>query len=1375
MHKRTYSIRAGFEYQDLYSAVKILELIEAREYATQFQLESDEVHHVDDLVIYPPDRAPTAYQIKFHVDQAHADSFASLAKRPTAESKSLLEKLHTGWRELTKDGEAPGTVIFVSSNPGAREKYDLASAIDTANGKLNAAVFSASDFASKTHLWAQRLSLPLDAVQRFAENLVFTLGRYSRDDLNQEVAHLLERLRLPHDKDAVTLLTSLVGYFATDVQGRTTPQHFIQKLAEYPHFREACEQQFSELLAKSAEPASALRVAAVCLEYLPAYVGSDCACLEEPIPLTEYRSNGLTRPGLADVLQDARARWSSDYLSWQRRRILGILQAMIPVKPDVLVFPRFALPLDLLPDVVAWSQANECNVVVGGHSLVLTTDALSRYHRDLTICLDGHLPDNVLKQAPDLVIDAVIRFDRASRFTLSRCTGPYAKTEDIYTPARLCMLRTRRGLVSCVLIPSASALDDLLRGQKETPELIVCATTLHADVIGAKLAAAPPLHNTPAVICGMPTIKRPRIFVLGAKDPPVSQANEWEGIVVADFTYQRSAAQRWHAEVVVSEQIPIVYAASSPDPTASTKSIWRGKPGSRIDATRASRTSNCPVILDAPDPDSFFVARARYAEELLRQRLAAMTTEQITECTGSLEALSEFLREHAGVAIALPHVPAIFSQDAKTPAFVDRATELNDLSRFVEGSGHEVLLLLYGPPGIGKRAILADVQRKDPARDKWIWFRCVPDSPLPEVLGHMLVRFGSTCPEQVELSPGTYSSVVDALHATGACVLVLEDAQHLPLSQDAKYHADLLAFLSTLSQRTGPGQPRLILLSEWKGHLQFSYRHKLNEVHIGSLDDPYVVQLLRELLTRRPPQGAPPTAADLERLAIKLHGHPKLAEIAAALLEHNSTDDIVRTLYSRQEVRQFVLNRLLGKTTLSRVEREVMSLAAVFRISVDQRAFTPVAGAQSRVILQELADRFLVEQDRSRVMLHPLLAEHFRSELSPDELRRLHETAFRYFSGLYRTGSITFDGRLEHVYHAVHCGQHLDSDAYKHATGPVRTSMIEALRDREWERVLQCTDTLLGIWTSDSVARVARAVALDATGRYDQAQQYVDSVTDLDRSNLWVAIELARSRIRRRDFNSAEGILTEVEQRFGSDGRIQVAWAQLFETKGLIDEAVERCSAVLANPSRYYREAFYASLILRHANKLDVLVRLIEEHWKEPVSHPGLFRVYAYGCVVTGYAPSEGLSDLHDLWRGNPNDGRALADYATALAHVGRTQDAENLFKKGVTLRGPRRDGRLAVMEEYALFLSQRGRYSEAHAMFREVLRARQHDLHVYRRFAKSLMRNAAAAKAHRDMPGESACNDEAVRVLKKLLEIAPEDRWAQDELYRAERHNYID
>src|SRR6202022_4589744 len=108
---------------DLYCAYQLFQYILNNQLDARFDIESDQVAHVDDLFTRPTPDAIEGHQVKFHVDQDHVESFESLTERKTSKSTSLLQKLYKAWKTIISSGCSECRLVFVSSNPAERGRY----------------------------------------------------------------------------------------------------------------------------------------------------------------------------------------------------------------------------------------------------------------------------------------------------------------------------------------------------------------------------------------------------------------------------------------------------------------------------------------------------------------------------------------------------------------------------------------------------------------------------------------------------------------------------------------------------------------------------------------------------------------------------------------------------------------------------------------------------------------------------------------------------------------------------------------------------------------------------------------------------------------------------------------------------------------------------------------------------------------------------------------------------------------------------------------------------------------------------------------------------------------------------------------------------
>ena len=237
--------------------------------------------------------------------------------------------------------------------------------------------------------------------------------------------------------------------------------------------------------------------------------------------------------------------------------------------------------------------------------------------------------------------------------------------------------------------------------------------------------------------------------------------------------------------------------------------------------------------------------------------------------------------------------------------------------------------------------------------------------------------------------------------------------------------------------------------------------------------------------------------------------------------------------------------------------------------------------------------------------------------------------------------------------------------------------------------------------------------------------------------NLWFAIEFVKNRIRRRDFDGAERTLATISQRYSGLPQVILAEAQLYERRGETDKAVDACEKVLLSEAVTEHEAFLAGLILRDANRLDILAERVEPMYADGVRNDGLLRLYGLACVLTNYDPQEGLAILSQLWDASPSDGFVVADYAVVLWVAGRITDANAVLTRGLDDVPQRAKGRRPLLETKAESLERDERYAEAFGVYRDLVSSWPTYLHLQRKFASCLLAAASHFHAQQDAPHE--------------------------------------
>lgn len=1366
MAKRTYSIRRGFEYQDTFCAIKLMRAMKDGLWDARFMIESNEVEYIDDFVFQSPGASPVGHQIKFQVTQGSYHTFDTFLTRRTSKSQSLLEKLYAGWNDCQDNSETGCELEFISASHAEPGAGKLADAILTDTFKFRDDFFT--KFKKPRQSWLDHLGISEPQLKQFLSCATWRFAHGSVSDLRATLEDVMETTRLPQGDDAISAVLQTIAHYALQIDTTSTVKHFAKSLWNRPILRDAIEQLLdpADIPSTSVCRARRVKIACITLDSIPAFACRDYVCLEEPLSIDEYQK-GISGNRFQETFDSLRSSLLQEYLSWQKTRLASVLRDLEEAKPDIIVFARFSIPAELASFVSDWCCERDINVVLGGHVQPDATGIESHYSQSLSL-----LPPLQLSSEEDggFIIDCIVRSGRAGRYCTSIAGSPYKRQETVVRQTTLTKVLCSSGWLNILLIPSVDVLRRYASSDEASPELTIVSCNIHESQIYDLLKATPKLHNTPLVVCSAKD-SQPKLEVLSRTDSPSNgKATDWEGISIGTFSFDRSSESSWSSKIYEVNHVPIVYA---PDRIVAEDSKILGLINSIADAKQRLTQNEDVVTIECPDPHSFFVARARRTNEFIRSILTHKTAQEIGELSETLGFIEASLTKRTSnaeicsiVATAQSHAP----KARRRPALVDRTTERTELSRFLDGSSSKRLFFLHGPSGVGKRSLVTDIKRTHPRRQTWLHFQCLEDATVAEILAQFLTVLGKPIHAVPELDASLYSLVAESIKSSSYTHFVFENAHHFPMRANESEHSELMAFFATITS-SDLGKP-ILLISDRKAALEFSGKHHLGQLFLQGLSTNDTVHLLQELLSDITFSHDPPDTDDLTSIAKSIHGVPLLAEIAASILENTPVDELVGSLHKHDRVRHFILEMLLGQVTPSPVQDRFLMLAATMRTPVPISAFIPIAGANSRRIAEELLSRFLLTESNSLYELHPLLADYYRGLIPDDNVKKkLHKTAFKYYDNLQSIRTLTIEEKGERVFHAFRSGQYLRLDDLRLFTGPIRRALFDGLNSRDWGEVLRSAKQILEIFPSDALGRTAMAVALDATGK--DSDPYFDSVSELDYENLWVGLELAKSKIRRHDFQKADLILSELRQLFASNLKVEVTSAQLDQARGRHDQAIEKCDAVLRHPDCREGHAFAAGLILLSLKRLDLLVNYVVKKLRGKPKKPGLVRLYAFGQVITDIAPTDGLSTLSNLWHSSPFDAFVTRDFALALAHTKDYSKAERVLEKGIKNKRWVRGGIASIHEAYANYWELRRDYKRAHDHYRLLLNLRPYDTHVYRLFAASLIAGAKAAKSDNQVSVEQACVDEAKRVLKSLLEIAPEDETAVTQLHRVSSYNY--
>ena len=219
----------------------------------------------------------------------------------------------------------------------------------------------------------------------------------------------------------------------------------------------------------------------------------------------------------------------------------------------------FSLPLEVACVVAKWGREHGVHCVTGRafpNCCLCTTIALPIRKLNVSISV-GSEADGA--PTSDIVVDALLRHDRAGRASLSQLESPNAKRELILQEPETLQLLTSDGWVTAVLLPSRDAAQQYLEhdpADRKWQSFQVVSMQMRYATFSPRI-----LYSRDRARCGVLTQSALRSCncCRGERTHSIRQSDAWEGASFFTIEYDRLAVSGWSVSICEGDRVPLVY------------------------------------------------------------------------------------------------------------------------------------------------------------------------------------------------------------------------------------------------------------------------------------------------------------------------------------------------------------------------------------------------------------------------------------------------------------------------------------------------------------------------------------------------------------------------------------------------------------------------------------------------------------------------------------------------------------------------------------------------------------------------------------------------------------------------------------------------
>lgn len=764
-----------------------------------------------------------------------------------------------------------------------------------------------------------------------------------------------------------------------------------------------------------------LKVALAQIDYRPAFILESHELLVEPI------FSSIKEPHTSISLMDFKGsekisgRLREKYISWLRVKIVAIIEKCIELSVDLIVFPEYSIPFQVLKDICLLTKGEKIRVVAGTHIVVKTEQQLPEGYPDpkkylkcamMPIIADGKVQYYTFKSILAAEENNNIRIpkdDISSSFSLDT----YTLNAKICIEAVADQETLQMNENSILVIPSLSkniepfkALQILGR-YKEIPIIYANGACYGGSVISGPYAiegkhwfvdaetktSKPIPKNCEALVTATIDLGAVRHSVGTVLLPSAITLNE-----VLPFLYKENKLDVQLMQLIdrCKEEESIAPLGENVNKNSAilreiVKKLQLDEKQGILDSDTLREGLNY-VKINTFDFQQMTFSQVREAIVLFSNRTNDSLSDSHFIMTQGL--LYEYLNKCNQTSETSDYD---FSKDKGL--FRGRDVEKNALSRFFDDP-EQKLMCINGLWGIGKTKLVSSIESEIlPSDTTWnikqIQFKIGTgyDYIIEKLAYDLNLPYIQLSRKSVADIALQYEKQIEKL----APIIIIIDDFHYCLNSNG-YFTDLRVkeFFKTLTQNIQSGNSIKMIFTSNRRMRDFG-KDEIKLLDVSKLDDENIRSIVSYCYKKITKGTVSPQIGD--NIIKSAYGNPFAAILITQLIVQKGTTDI-EAYDEFKRYQEGLIKNIIEEIEFTSDEKELLRVVATSKGEVCME-FIEKYYSQVLYCIESLSDRLIIENNFGKLYVHPLFREVFYGEMPIQDRFELHKKYSQYFEKYY--------------------------------------------------------------------------------------------------------------------------------------------------------------------------------------------------------------------------------------------------------------------------------------------------------------------------------------------------------------------------------------